>query len=157
MAILKIIESPDPILKLVSSDVDIIDSNIKKLSIDMLDTMYEARGIGLAAVQVGVLKRIIVIDVEYEFDGNEEIINKNPLILINPQIIESTRECKDYNEGCLSFPESYVKITRPDKITIGYFDENGRQIKTTFDGIRSVCAQHEIDHLNGLTIVDHAS
>ena len=151
MAILEILRSPDPRLKKVAKPIEKIDDTIKKLSKDMLETMYKNNGIGLAATQIGVEKRIVVMDVTQGENKNE------PLILINPQVIRQSDELKLYNEGCLSFPTQYAEVERPDKITAEYLDLQGKKQQIEADGLLSVCIQHEIDHLNGKVFVDYLS
>jgi peptide deformylase len=159
MTILPIILSPDPLLKQKSSTVEVIDDNIKTLIKDMFDTMYASNGIGLAAVQVGILKRIIVVDTEWGSPryAKEDESSGNPLTLINPRIIDSSEEVRSYDEGCLSFPAQYSSVTRPDTITVEYQDIDGTTQKLHADGLLATCIQHEIDHINGVVFVDHLS
>jgi len=151
MSLLNIIIAPDPILKRSCKAVDCIDSDISKLMIDMLDTMRHAPGLGLAAPQVGVNKRVIVVDA----------CNKSDISsfykIANPEIIWSSDDKKDHEEGCLSFPKYYEMISRPDKIKLKYLDENNETQVLEADGLLSVVIQHEIDHLNGIVFVDHIS
>jgi peptide deformylase len=151
MAILPIIELPDPRLRLVSQPVSEIDAEIRKLMDDMLDTMYDAPGIGLAAIQVAVAKRVLVIDVAKE---EEE---PRPLCVANPEIVWSSEEKNVYQEGCLSIPEYYEDVERPEKVRVRYLDRDGKVQEIEADGLLSTCFQHEIDHLNGVLFIDHLS
>lgn len=165
MSVLPIITYPDPRLKEVSKPVEKVDRHIQKLIDDMLETMYDDKGVGLAAVQVGELKRILVMDVDYkieECDGHhhhhhDHITGKNPLFLVNPEIIEASKEQSVYNEGCLSFPELRADVARPARVKVKYLDYNGNEKIMDADGLLATCVQHEIDHLNGITFVDHLS
>jgi peptide deformylase len=160
MAILPIILSPNPLLKQKSAPVEIIDESIKTLVQDMFDTMYASNGIGLAAVQVGVLKRIIVVDTEWgsaRYAKEGTVSGGNPIALINPRILEHSEQLRDYDEGCLSFPAQYSSVTRPDTITVEYMDIDGETHNLHADGLLSTCIQHEIDHINGVVFVDHLS
>ncbi len=169
MTILPIVVFPNPILKQTSKSVEKIDDELKKLMTNMLETMYADKGVGLAAVQVGVLKRVIVIDVEYkveeeECDGHHHshhhhhhISNQKPMFLINPEIISCSKEQSVYYEGCLSFPEVRADVTRPELVKVKYLDYSGAEKILEADGILATCVQHEIDHLNGITFVDHLS
>jgi len=147
MAILEILEYPNPGLKKVSEPVEEVDLEIKTLISDMFETMYNAPGIGLAAPQVGVLKRVIVVDIEYrEGEGN-------PVALINPEIIESSGETT-FEEGCLSVPEFTAQVERFEKVTVTGLNERGEEIELQCDGLLAIAFQHEIDHLNGILFVD---
>ena len=151
MSILKILKEPDPILRKKSAPVASVDKHIKKLMNDMLETMYAAPGIGLAAVQVGILKRLIVIDISKEKD------KKNPLFLINPEIISRSKNTSIYEEGCLSLPGHYAEIERPAECHIKYIDYNGKEKEIKANGLLSTCIQHEVDHLNGTLFIDYLS
>ena len=154
MAILNLVVAPNPLLQQKSLPVTKITENTKKLAIDMLDTMYYNQGIGLSAVQIGVLERIIVIDVKWpdtDKSSNEQYI------MINPEIIHISEKQNDYNEGCLSFPSESVNITRPTIITVKYLNLDGKEEKIEADGLFATCIQHEIDHLNGITISSYVS
>ena len=151
MAILPLIIAPDERLNKPSEPVKVVDDSIRKLLDDMLDTMYANQGIGLAAVQVGVHKRIIVVDIAVRNGGRE------PIKFINPEIIRESEEMSTYNEGCLSFPDQYSDVERPAKVTVRYLDENGVQKTMEADEILATCLQHEIDHTNGIVFVDHIS
>ena len=161
MSILKIIQWPDPKLCTKSEQVDKVDKNIQKLMDDMLETMYDANGIGLAAVQVGILKRVIVIDVtnpNNHYDEKDENNQQNkPLYLVNPKILNSSSKESVFKEGCLSFPKQFSNVTRPEKITIEYLDYYGIKQQLEADGLLATCIQHEIDHINGLVFIDHIS
>ena len=148
MAKLKILEFPDPRLRTKAKPVSNVDDNIKKLVDDMLETMYEAPGIGLAATQVNIHKSIVVIDISEE--------KNKPLVFINPEF-EVVGGEHQYEEGCLSVPGYYESITRPDEIKVKALDRNGNPFEMTCDGLLSTCIQHEIDHLNGKLFVDHIS
>ena len=152
-----LIIAPNPLLKQVSKPVDKIDDALRNFMKDMVSTMYAEEGVGLAAVQVGVLKRIIVIDVDYKLDKNGLAINKNPCVYINPVITYSTQKLRDYNEGCLSVPEEHIVVTRPTEIELDYIDIDGKNQSLKASGLLATCVQHEIDHLNGKTIISYAS
>ena len=165
MNILPLIISPDPLLYKISEPVEKIDAELQKFMDDMLTTMYAEQGIGLAAVQVGVLKRILVMDINYRAEGCDDngcghahnIINQNPLFLVNPKIIKTSKEKSDYFEGCLSFPEIRADISRPKQVTVEYLDYHGNKQIMEADGVLATCVQHEIDHLNGITFIDYLS
>ncbi|MDG1708721.1 MAG: peptide deformylase [Emcibacteraceae bacterium] len=151
MAILPIVTVPDPILKKVSEPVKKVDDKLRAFMDDMLETMYAAPGIGLAAVQVGQLKRILVIDIA----GEEE--NPNPQYFINPEIIWTSEELNTYNEGCLSVPEQYADIDRPAECKVTFLDYDGENHEVLMDGMLATCIQHEMDHLNGVVFIDYLS
>ncbi len=151
MSVKKIVTIPDPILKKKSLPIKNVDSSVKKLMDDMLETMYAAPGIGLAAVQVGVLKRVVVIDLSKK----EE--KKNPLFFVNPEIISTSEEQVSYEEGCLSIPNQFAEIKRPNRCHVKYLDYNGRKKDLKADGLLATCIQHEIDHLNGILFIDYLS
>jgi peptide deformylase len=151
MAVLPIITAPDPRLKVKCEPVAEVDDEIARLMDDMLDTMYLAPGIGLAAPQIGVTKRILVVDVSPK-DGPRE-----PIRMANPEIIWSSEELAVYEEGCLSLPEQYADVERPERIKVRYLDEKGEQQEREADGILATCIQHEMDHLDGIIFVDHLS
>jgi peptide deformylase len=154
MTILPLVIAPDPFLKTPSKPVEAITEEVRQLLDDMLDTMYAARGIGLAAVQVGHHKKLVVIDVEWRED---ELASRKPLKLINPEVVEASAEENIYNEGCLSFPDQYSEVIRPRMVTFKYLDIEGRPQTIQADGLLATCIQHEIDHTNGITFVDHIS
>ena len=147
----KIIIEPDPILRKKSVPLEKVDNDLKKLMDDMLLTMYEAPGIGLAAVQIGILKRLIVIDITKE----EE--KKNPLFLVNPEIISQSKNKTIYEEGCLSLPGQFAEVERPSECFIKYLDYQGEQKELKATGLLATCIQHEIDHLNGVLFIDYLS
>jgi len=151
MAILPLVIAPDERLNIPSQPVAVVDDSIRTLLSDMLETMYANDGIGLAAVQVGVHKRCIVVDVGIREGRN------TPIKLVNPEIIRSGDDISVYNEGCLSFPDQYSDVERPEAVTIRYLDENGVGQTMEADGILATCVQHEIDHINGIVFVDHIS
>ncbi len=160
MAVLPIVEIPDPRLRLVSAPVDTVDDAVRALVADMIDTMYAANGIGLAAIQVGVEQRVLVIDLqdrEDDSDGGEDKTSRDPRAYINPQILEVSQEMGSYNEGCLSIPEQYAEVERPATCRVRWLDETGATQEETLDGLLAVCMQHEIDHLNGILFIDHIS
>ena len=150
MTIRKILTEPDPFLRQKSSEVDKVDEEIRKLMDDMLETMYEAPGIGLAAIQVGIPKRIIVIDI-----SKEE--KKIPLYFVNPKIIVKSKNNSTYEEGCLSVPGQFAEIDRPDRCHISYLDYNGKQQELKAEGLLATCIQHEMDHLEGILFIDYLS
>ena len=150
MAIRKILTEPDPFLRQKSHEVYGVDDETRKLMDDMLDTMYAAPGIGLAAIQVGITKRIIVIDTSKE----EE---KKPLYFVNPKIIIKSKNNSTYEEGCLSVPGQFAEIERPDKCHINYLDYNGNSQELKAVGLLATCIQHEIDHLEGILFIDYLS
>ncbi len=165
MTVLPIVIAPDPRLKQKSEPVGEVTQQIRELMDDMLDTMYASNGIGLAAVQVGVLKRIIVVDTEwdsprYREEGGERaegFTSGKPIKMINPEIVQTSQEQRCYNEGCLSFPGQYSEVERPDSVTIRYTDEHGKPQTLEADGLLATCIQHEIDHMDGIVFVDHIS
>jgi peptide deformylase len=156
MALLPIYETPDPVLRQISAPVETIDDELRKLIDDMFDTMYAAPGIGLAAVQVGVPKRLLVIDLqEPEEEGGEPI--RDPRVFINPEVLEASETTKPYQEGCLSVPDQYAEVLRPDRVLARWQDRDGTRHEQWIDGLLAVCLQHEIDHLNGILFIDHLS
>jgi peptide deformylase len=156
MAILPIVEVPDPRLREISKPVDTVDDELRALIADMFETMYDAPGIGLAAIQVGVPKRVLVIDLqEPEEEGGEPV--KDPRVFINPEIVEHSDQDVPYTEGCLSVPDQYAEVDRPDRIRARWLDENGQQHDEEIEGLLAVCLQHEMDHLNGVLFIDHLS
>ena len=156
MAILPIVEIPDPRLRQISQPVEQVDDELRKLTDDMLDTMYAAPGIGLAAIQVGVPKRVLVVDLqEPEEEGGEPV--RQPLVFVNPEILEESDSFKGYNEGCLSVPEMYADVDRPDRVRARWLDRDGIAHEEEIEGLLAVCLQHEMDHLNGILFIDHLS
>ncbi len=164
MAILPIIETPDPRLKQISAPVAAVTDAHRALIADMFETMYEAPGIGLAAIQVGVPERILVIDLQPEADDTpddadpETIVRvKQPRVFINPEIVWASDEYSVYQEGCLSVPEMYADVERPARIRVTWLDETGAAHDEELDGLLATCLQHEMDHLNGVLFIDHLS
>ncbi|WP_171205735.1 peptide deformylase [Ruegeria sp. HKCCA0235A] len=141
---------PDPRLKKVCAPVSDLTDELRTLADDMLETMYDAPGIGLAAPQIGVLERLIVLDCI-----KEEGETPRPLIMFNPQVIASSEETNVYEEGCLSIPDQYAEVTRPKVVDVTWMDEKGNLRQDTFDGLWATCVQHEIDHLNGKLFIDY--
>jgi len=151
MAIRTILTAPDPRLKKKSRPVGSVDAEVRRLMDDMLETMYEAPGIGLAAPQLGELKRVIVLDID------REDVKTGPLFMANPEIVEASDEDATYEEGCLSVPEHYSDVARPAKVTVRYLDRDGATREMACEGLLSTCVQHEIDHLDGILFIDHIS
>ena len=156
MAVLPIVEVPDPRLRLVSQPVTEVDDIARQLVADMIETMYAAHGIGLAAIQIGVASRVLVIDLQEERDAEDQAI-RAPRAYINPEILSVSDELSTYNEGCLSIPEQYAEVSRPARCRVRWLDEQGQGHESEFDGLLATCMQHEIDHLNGVLFVDHIS
>ena len=156
MAILPIYETPDPILRQISSPVEEITPELQTLIDDMFATMYAAPGIGLAAIQVGVPKRLLVIDLQEPEEPEGEPI-RAPLVFINPEILETSETTKPYQEGCLSVPDQYAEVLRPDRVRARWLDRDGTERDEWIDGLLAICLQHEIDHLNGVLFIDHLS
>ena len=161
MSLLSIITVPDPLLRAESAPVERVDDDLKRLVADMFETMYEAPGIGLAAVQVAVPRRLLVIDLqepEPVDEGEEEGPPvKRPHVFINPEILDRSDKRKSYTEGCLSIPDQYAEVERPDIVRARWLGLDGKQQEGEFDGLMSVCLQHEVDHLNGVLFIDHLS
>lgn len=157
MAIRPIIEVPDPLLRQKSTPVDAVDDELRALIADMFETMYAAPGIGLAAIQVGVPKRVLVIDLQEPpaEEGGEPI--KDPRIFINPEILDTSDQEVPYTEGCLSVPDQYAEVERPDRVRARWLDENGEQHEEDIEGLLATCLQHEMDHLEGILFIDHLS
>ena len=156
MAILPIIEAPDPLLRRKSSPVEAVTDETRALIRDMFETMYAAPGIGLAAIQVGVPERILVIDLqEPEVEGGEPVLD--PKVFINPEIFDPSETLQTYNEGCLSVPDMYAEVDRPDRIRARWLDENGTSHEEELDGMMAIVLQHEMDHLEGVLFIDHLS
>ena len=151
MARLPIVIAPAPVLKAKAKPVEIIDGGTRRLLDDMLETMYEAPGIGLSANQVGVLQRVIVLDVARADE------KPHPFKMVNPEVLWRSEELSTYNEGCLSLPEQYADITRPARIKFRFLDENGHRHEREAEGLLATCVQHEIDHLDGILFIDHLS
>jgi peptide deformylase len=151
MAIRPIIIAPDPVLKAKAKPVENIDGGIVRLMDDMLETMYKAPGIGLAAPQIGILQRVIVVDVA---DKDEE---PQPFAMANPEILWQSDETSVHNEGCLSLPDHYADVVRPKQVRLRYIDRDGEVRELDADNLLATCVQHEIDHLNGVLFIDHIS
>jgi peptide deformylase len=156
MTILRILETPDPLLRQISTPVDTVTDELRKLIDDMFETMYAAPGIGLAAIQVGVPKRILVIDLQ-EPDVEDGPPVRRPMVFINPEVIRSSEELQVYNEGCLSVPEMYAEVERPAEIRARWLDRDGVTHEQDLDGLLAICLQHEMDHLEGILFIDHLS
>jgi peptide deformylase len=170
MAILPIIEAPDPRLKTLSTPVDTFDDQLKILVEDMFETMYDAHGIGLAAIQVGIPLRLLVIDLQpddedaepepCDHDGHHhhhQPTRKEPRVFVNPEILDPSAELKTYQEGCLSVPDIYADVDRPAMCRVRWQDLDGNVHEEQMDGMMAVCIQHEMDHLNGVLFIDHLS
>ncbi|MBB4438793.1 MULTISPECIES: peptide deformylase [Rhizobium] len=151
MTIKPLIILPDPVLRQLSKPIERVDSDLQRLADDMLETMYDAPGIGLAAIQIGVPRRMLVIDIARE--GEE----KQPQVFINPEIVKSSDERSVYEEGCLSIPDYYAEVERPAVVTVKYLDRDGKEQTVEADGLLATCLQHEIDHLNGVLFIDYIS
>ena len=151
MAIREILVVPNPVLKLVSQPVDKVDDELRALMDDMLETMYDAPGIGLAAIQIGVAKRVIVMDLS----GPDE--EKAPRYFVNPEILWRAEETAPYEEGCLSIPEIYDEVERPARVKLKYLNYQGEEVIEDAEGLFAVCIQHEMDHLEGVLFIDHLS
>ncbi len=151
MAILPILVAPDPILKAKAAKVEAVDDAVRALMDDMLETMYEAPGIGLAAPQVGVSRRIVVLDVA----GKDE--PPAPMFLVNPEVVWESEDLSTYEEGCLSVPKQYAEVERPARVRVRFLDRDGQPREVEADGLLATCVQHEIDHLNGTLFIDYLS
>lgn len=165
MTILPLVIAPDPRLEVCSAEVPEVTDQLRRLMDDMLETMYEEGGIGLAAVQVGVHKRILVMDLSdrsgryknAEEQDSVPLKDSAPLFMVNPEIIEESEEENIYDEGCLSFPDQRAMVTRPKSVKIKYIDYYGKPQVMKCDGLLATCVQHEMDHLNGVVFIDHVS
>ena len=170
MAIREILEVPDPRLKTVSTPVDRFDDDLRALVDDMFETMYDAPGIGLAAIQVGVPLRVLVIDLQPEDEEAEPVpcnhdghhhhhqpTKKEPRVFVNPEILDPSDELKTYQEGCLSVPDIYADVDRPAGCRVRWQDLEGNVHEEEMNGMMAVCIQHEMDHLNGILFIDHLS
>ena len=151
MTIRKILTEPDPFLRKKSQSVEKVDDSIRKVMDDMLETMYEAPGIGLAAIQIGIPKRIIVLDISKDPE------KKEPMYFINPEKVYTSKDQATYEEGCLSVPGQFAEIDRPDKCHIKYLDYNGDSKELKAEGLLATCIQHEMDHLEGILFIDYLS
>jgi len=152
MAIREIRLKGDEILKKKARQIDKIDERVKELAQDMLDTMYKNDGIGLAACQVGILKSLVVYDVNYI---DEKRPKKNPIVMVNPKITSVSKSMVTVEEGCLSFPNVFEKVDRHEKVTVEYLDLNGKKVIKRVKGLEAVCIQHEVDHLSGVVFLDY--
>ncbi|SFI81182.1 peptide deformylase [Bosea sp. OK403] len=152
MAIRPLVILPDSVLRQVSAPVDTITPEIKTLAADMLETMYDAPGIGLAAIQIGVPKRIVTIDLS-KSDDEEKV----PMVFVNPEVIWTSEETNVHEEGCLSIPEYYEEVERPASIKLRYMDLDGKTQEIAAEGLLATCLQHEVDHLNGVLFIDYLS
>ena len=170
MAIREILEAPDPRLKIVSKPIETFDDSLKTLVDDMFETMYDAHGIGLAAIQVGEPLRLLVIDLQPEDEDAEPVpcdhdghhhthqpTKKEPRIFVNPEILDPSSETSTYQEGCLSVPEIYADVERPATCRVRYQDLDGNTHEEELSGMMATCIQHEMDHLNGVLFIDHLS
>ena len=159
MSLQNIIILPDHRLRQVSEPVSMVDDGIRTLMDDMLETMYDAPGIGLAAIQIAVAKRIIVCDVSKPDDDAEEDAppRRDPVFLVNPEITWVSEDKRVYEEGCLSIPDFYADVERPASVKVGFVDRTGTRQEIEADGLLATCLQHEIDHLNGVLFIDHIS
>jgi peptide deformylase len=151
MTIKPLIILPDPVLRQVSKTIETVNDSVKRLADDLLETMYDAPGIGLAAIQVGEPLRMLVVDVSKDEEG------KKPQVFINPEIVTYTDERSTYEEGCLSIPGYYAEVERPAGVKVRYLDRDGKEQILDADGLLSTCVQHEIDHLDGVLFIDHIS
>jgi len=151
MSIKPLVILPDPLLRQLSKPVERVDDQLRAFADDMLETMYDAPGIGLAAIQVGEPLRMLVIDLSKE--GEE----KAPHVFINPEIVSSSEERSTYEEGCLSIPDYYAEVERPASVRVTYLDREGKPQEIAAEGLMATCLQHEIDHLNGVLFIDHIS
>jgi peptide deformylase len=151
MAIRDILTVPDPVLKQKSATVEAVDDSIRALMDDMLETMYAAPGIGLAAIQIGVPKRVIVMDLAQKGEPPQ------PRYIVNPEVLEADGELAPYEEGCLSVPDVYDEVERPKRVRIRYLDYDGKEVVEDAEDLFAVCIQHEMDHLEGVLFIDHLS
>ena len=151
MAIREIVKLPDPILKTISQPVERVDDDLRGLVDDMLATMYDAPGIGLAAVQIGIPRRLLVVDIAKDEQP------RSPMAFINPEVVWSSDEVSEYEEGCLSIPDVFDNIERPAQVRVSYLDRDGKQHEELYDGLMATVLQHEIDHLNGILFIDYLS
>ena len=156
MAIRKILTEPNKILREKSLRVENVDKDIQRLMDDMLETLYAAPGIGLAAIQVGVAKRVIVMDISRDRNKDKEP-KKNPMYFVNPEIVWKSEDKFTYEEGCLSVPNQFAEIDRPKQCHVKHLDYNGQPQELKADGLLSTCIQHEIDHLEGILFIDYLS
>ena len=151
MTVRPLVILPDAQLRLTSEPVAAVTDEIRTLARDMIETMYDAPGVGLAAIQIGVAKRVVTIDTSKDENA------KNPTVYLNPEIVWVSEEKRVYDEGCLSIPEYYAEVERPDRVRVKFRDIEGREQEIEADGLLATCIQHEIDHLNGVLFIDHIS
>ena|SRR5690349_19315137 len=151
MAVREIVKLPNPVLRQVSEPVAEVTDDVRRILDDMLDTMYDAPGIGLAAVQIGVPRRLVVIDLAKEGEP------KDPLFLVNPEITWASEEQSEYEEGCLSIPDFFEMVSRPKEVDLRFLDLQGEQREMRCSGVLATCVQHEVDHLNGVLFIDYLS
>ncbi|MFA5968122.1 MAG: peptide deformylase [Sphingomonas sp.] len=156
MAILPILEVPDPRLRAISTPVETVDDDLRVLIADMFESMYAARGIGLAAIQVGVAKRVLVMDLQ-ENEGEDGKPVREPRVFINPVILDPAEDYSVYTEGCLSVPDQFADVERPAACRVTWLDEQGVAHDELFEGLLATCIQHEMDHLEGVLFIDHLS
>ena len=155
MAVHKIVEIPDPRLRTISTPVAEVDDDVRAVIDDMFDTMYSSRGIGLAAIQIGIAKRILVMDLQEEEEDGKPV--REPRVFINPEIVETADDSNIYNEGCLSVPDQYAEVERPATCRVRWLDETGAAHDEQLEGLLATCIQHEMDHLEGIIFIDHLS
>lgn len=155
MAVLPIIEIPDPRLRTISEPVAEVNDAVRAIIDDMFDSMYAARGIGLAAIQIGVPKRILVIDLQEEGEDGKPV--RTPRVFINPEIVDTDTATNIYNEGCLSVPDQYAEVERPATCRVRWLDRDGQAHEEQLEGLLATCIQHEMDHLQGIIFIDHLS
>ncbi|ALK10817.1 peptide deformylase [Blastochloris viridis] len=151
MAIRDILTVPDPRLREISEKVAVVDDEVRRLVDDMFETMYAAPGIGLAAIQIGAPRRIVTIDTARKGE------DKRPMVFINPEVVWSSEDRRSHEEGCLSIPDYYEPVERPDRVRVRWLDRDGNAQEAEFSGLLSTCLQHEIDHLNGGLFIDYLS
>ncbi len=155
MAVMPLVIAPDQRLNTPSVPVPEVNDEVRELLNDMVDTMYFSRGIGLAAVQVGVMSRVAVVDVHWREDDDHT--PRTPLKMVNPKVVWASEEMGTYKEGCLSYPDMYSDVARPARCRVSYLDETGAQKEIEADGLLATCIQHEVDHTDGIVFVDHIS
>ncbi|OYY78606.1 MAG: peptide deformylase [Sphingomonas sp. 28-62-20] len=155
MTVHKIVEIPDPRLRTISTPVEVVDDQVRALIDDMFDTMYASRGIGLAAIQIGVPKRVLVIDLQEEGEDGKAV--RDPQVFINPEIVAAGDAFNIYNEGCLSVPDQYAEVERPASCRVRWLDRDGNAHDQQLEGLLATCIQHEMDHLEGIIFIDHLS
>ena len=155
MAVHQIIEIPDPRLRTISTPVAVVDDAVRAVIDDMFDTMYAARGIGLAAIQIGIPQRILVIDLQEDGEDGKPV--REPRVFINPEIVATDDDINVYNEGCLSVPDQYAEVERPAGCRVRWLDRDGAAHDEQLTGLLATCIQHEMDHLEGVIFIDHLS